>query len=179
MDIQVIGKHMTVTPGMKDHLEEKLTKFEKYAPRLVESQVVLKKEKYLFVAEITLIGKNLRLYGEASAKDNIFAAMDEAYTRVEKQLKRFREKVKDHHKNSTPNRKALPETVDTDDREQGPDIVKVRSMVAAKPMFPEDASLQLQNSSKPFLVFQNASTRKVNVLFKREDGNHGLVEPEF
>ena len=87
-----------MTQGMKDHLDEKLSKFEKYASRLLESHVVLQKEKYLYEAEITLTAKDLRAYGEASSKENIYAAIDQACERVEKQLKKFREKIKDHHK---------------------------------------------------------------------------------
>ena len=83
---------------MKDHLREKLSKFERYAPRLVESHVILKKEKYLFEAEITLLAKHLKACGKARAKENIYAAIDQACDRVEKQLKKFREKIKDHHK---------------------------------------------------------------------------------
>lgn len=89
---------MAVTEGIKDHLYEKLQKFEKYAPRLVESHVVLKKERYLFEAEVTLSAKHFYAYGEGRRKDNIFAAIDQACEKVEKQLKRFREKLKDHHK---------------------------------------------------------------------------------
>ncbi len=100
MDIRFIGKNLTITEGMKDHLREKLSKFEKYAPRLVESHAVLKKEKYLFGAEITLLAPNFHAYGESLRKDNIYAAIDQAYMRVEKQLKKYREKIKDHHKKS-------------------------------------------------------------------------------
>lgn len=181
MDIRVTGKNIKVGEAMKAHLREKLSKFEKYAPRLVDSQVVLKQEKYLFVAEITLLAKNLRAYGEAQAKDNIYAAIDGAYERVEKQLKRYREKVKDHHKKTAQrdNRGAAAEETEAPSRERRPRIQRTRSFTAARPLFLEDASQELQESEKPFLIFQNASTQKVNVLFKREDGNHGLVEPEF
>lgn len=101
MDIRYSGKNLTVTEGMKEHLQLKLGKFEKYAPRLIESHVVLIKEKYLFIAEITLLAKSLRAYGEGTSKTDVFKAIDQAYEKVEKQLKRFREKVKDHHKTPT------------------------------------------------------------------------------
>lgn len=180
MDIRVTGKHMTVNREMQAHLREKLSKLEKYAPKIVDAQVVLKKEKYLFVAEITLLAKNFRSYGEGESKDNLFAAIDGAYTRIEKQLKRFREKVKDHHKSDGRGsaKEAVEESV-ANVRRESPRVVRTRSFTAVKPMFPEDASQELQDSVKPFLVFQNASTQKVNIIFKREDGNHGLVEPEF
>ena len=74
MNIRFSGKNLSVTAGMKEHLEEKLGKLDKYAPRLVESHVILKKEKYVFIAEITLLAKNLRAYGEGRSKENVFTA---------------------------------------------------------------------------------------------------------
>ena len=182
MDIRIVGKNIAVTEGMKEHLQGKLVKFEKYAPRLIESHVVLKKEKYLYVAEITLLARSLRAYGEASSKDNIFSAMDQAYIRVEKQLKKFREKIKDHHRSSAGKIAAtIPvkaaRAVEQDD--EPPHIVRVRTLTSPEPLFPEDAAIQLRDSDKPFLVFQNASTQKVNVIFKREDGHYGWIEPGF
>lgn len=180
MDIRITGKQLTVTAGMKEHLYEKLPKLEHYAPRIVEAHVILKKEKYLFVAEITVLAKNFRAYGEAKTKDNMFTAMDQAYDRVEKQLKRFREKLKDHHKHgSSVKRSAEKISKEMDRIDEEPSIIRSKSFLAPEPMFLEDASQQLRDSSKPFLVFQNASTQKVSVIFKREDGNHGLVEPGF
>lgn len=111
MDVRFSGKNLTVTEGMKQHLQEKLMRLEKYAPRLVESHVILKKEKYLFIVEIALWAKNFRAYGESRSKDNIFAAMDQAYLRIEKQLKRFREKLKDHHKHGSEESKKKAKVV--------------------------------------------------------------------
>ena len=90
MDIRFSGQNLKITAGMKEHLEERLPRFEKYAPRIVEAHVFLKKEKYIFKAEIALAAKDFHAFGMGEAKDNIFAAMDEAYERVEKQLKKFR-----------------------------------------------------------------------------------------
>jgi putative sigma-54 modulation protein len=177
VDIRFSGKNIAVTEGMKEHLSEKLEKLEKYAPKLVEAHVFLKKEKYLFFTEITLLGKNLRVYGDAGSKENVFAAMDQAYVRIEKQLKKFREKVKDHHKTSV--KKAAKSMMDeTEPGEELPEVIRSRAF-AAKPMSTEEASMQLYLSKKPFLVFQDASSGKVNVLYKREDGNHGLIEPGY
>ncbi len=184
MDIRISGKNISVTQGMKDHIQEKLSKFEKYAPRLVESHVILKKEKIFFVAEITLLAKNFRAYGEASSKDNIFAAIDMAYGRVEKQLKRFREKIKEHHKRGALSPRTVEFKVPAGGREESQEffegkvrIIRSRASMAAEPLFIEDASQQLMDSPKPFLIFQNAASQKLNVIFKRDDGNHGLVEP--
>ena len=182
MDIRFQGQNLVITEGIKKHLRDKLGKFEKYAKRLVDSHVVLKKEKYVFIAEITLLAKNLRAYGEAKSKENIFAAIDQAYSRVEKQLKKFREKLKDHHKTSVSESfkeaVAAKKAADSALEPSRPRVVKSRSF-AAKPMSIDEASLQLAMSVKPFLVFQNALTQRVNVIFKRDDGDHGIIEPDF
>jgi len=182
VDIRISGKNLSVTQGMKDHLDEKLVKLGKYAPRLVEAHVILKKEKYIFKAEITLLAKNLKAFGKAEAKDNIFAAIDPAYVRVEKQLKKYREKVKDHHRKDSSGATASSQNPATSRLSESmgrkPSIVRTTDF-ATKPMSIEESSLQLNMSSRPFLVFLNAASNKVNVIYKRDDGNHGLIEPGY
>lgn len=97
MEIQITGKNMPVTEGMKEWVFRKASKFERYAPRLVESHVIVKKEKYFYVAEVTVLTKHLRVYGEGRHKENLYTAIDEACDRVSKQLRKFREKIKSHH----------------------------------------------------------------------------------
>lgn len=183
MDIRFSGKNIKVTEGMKDHFEEKILKLDKYAPRIVEAHGIVKKEKYVYIAEVTLLAKHLRAYGEGRSKENVFTAIDQAAVKIEKQLKKFREKIKDHHKHGIPvsaSRKLLKKAgvpIDLPSVEEAsPRIMKTKSFVP-KPMSPEEASLQLRLSPEPFLVFRNAKNQNVNVIFKREDGDHGLVEP--
>jgi putative sigma-54 modulation protein len=183
VDIRFSGQNLKITAGMWEHLEERLPKFEKYAPRIIEAHVFLKKEKYIFKAEITLAAKDFHAFGMGEAKDNIFAAIDEAYERVEKQLKKFRSKSKGHH---TKNAKASAKIaralgiIETESvlPEDHPKIVR-SSEFALKPMSVEEASLQLEISPETFLVFLNQNTNHVNVIHKRKDGNHGLIEPGF
>ena len=183
MDIRFSGQNLKITEGMKEHLEERLPKFEKYAPRLVEAHIFLKKEKYVFKAEITLAAKNFHAFGVGEAKDNIFAAMDEAYTRVEKQLKKFRAKSKDHHKKNLKGSAKVARALGIVESESilpedHPKIVRSAAF-APKPMSVEEASLQLEISPETFLVFMNQNTNTTNVIHKLKDGNHGLIEPGF
>jgi len=183
VDIRFSGKNLKITQGMKEHLEARLPKFEKYAPRLVEAHVFLKKEKYIYIAEITLAAKDFHAFGMGQAKDNIFAAMDEAYERVEKQLKKFRAKSKGHHKKNSKGSAKLARAFGMIDAEtilpeDHPKIVRSASF-APKPMSVEEASLQLEISPEKFLVFMNQNTNAVNVIHKCKDGNHGLIEPGF
>jgi putative sigma-54 modulation protein len=183
VDIRFSGQNLKITEGMKEHLEERLPKFEKYAPRLVEAHVFLKKEKYIFKAEITLSAKNFHAFGLGEAKENIFAAMDEAYVRVEKQLKKFRSKTKGHHKKNSRISAKVARAFGMIEAESvlpadHPKIVRSPAF-AAKPMSVEEASLQLEISPDTFLVFMNQDTNAVNVIHKRKDGSHGLIEPGF
>lgn len=183
MDIRFSGQNFKISEGMKEHLSARLPKFEKYAPRIVEAHVFLKKEKYIFKAEITLAAKNFHAFGKGEAKENIFAAMDEAYERVEKQLKKFRAKSKSHHKQSAKDSAKVARAlgmIETESvlPENHPKIVRSAAF-EAKPMSVEEASLQLEISPEAFLVFMNQNTSIVNVIHKRKDGNHGLIEPGF
>ena len=183
MDIRFSGQNLKITAGMKEHLAERLPKFEKYAPRIVEAHVFLKKEKYIFRAEITLAAKDFHAFGVGEAKDNIFAAMDEAYERVEKQLKKFRSKSKGHHNKSAKASAKVARAlgmIETESvlPEDHPKIVRSAAF-APKPMSAEEASLQLEISPEVFLVFMNQNTNTINVIHKLKDGNHGLVEPGF
>lgn len=97
MEIRITGKNLSVTEGIKDWVDKKVSKLEKYVPRLVESHVIIKKEKYFYVVEITASAKHLRAFGKGRDKENLYTAIDWACDRVTKQLKKFREKVKSHH----------------------------------------------------------------------------------
>lgn len=97
MEIRLTAKNMSVTEGIKEWVFRKTSKLEKYVPRLVESHVIVKKEKYFYVAEVTVLGRHLRAYGEGRDKENLFTAIDWACDRVAKQLVKFRDKVKSHH----------------------------------------------------------------------------------
>lgn len=188
MDIRFVGKNIDVTEGMKTHLEERVLRMEKYAPKIVEAHIVLETEKYLFKTEVTLLAKNLRAYGEASSKENIFAAIDQACARVEKQIKKFRDKVKDHHKRDVEY-VLFSEESDVDEvfeqldeeakKNKKPEIIQ-SSSYEPKPMPLDEASMQLHLSpDKNMMVFLNTQTGKTNVLLKREDGNHELIAPEY
>lgn len=97
MDIRITGKGLAVTEGIREWVFRKVSKLEKYAPRLVESHAILKREKYFYVAELTLVAKHLYIYGEGRDKDNVYTAIDLACARVAKQLRKFREKIKGHY----------------------------------------------------------------------------------
>lgn len=182
MDIRFSGKNLKVTKGVKEHMNDRIGKLEKYSPKIVESHVVISKEKHNYTAHITLLGKNFRAFGEGDHKDNLYAAIDQAVDRVQKQLKKHREKVKDHYKQHGENVVPMKEKVANRIMKRGledadrPVVVRMPSYVL-KPMSVDEASMQLEMKNQEFIVFSNAETSLPNVIFKLADGNHGLIEP--
>lgn len=98
MKITYTGQNFKVNAAVKANLQDKLSRFEKYSTKIVEAHVILKKEKITFYAEISVLVKKLKAVGHGKSDDNIFAAIDAAFLKAEKQLKKSREKSKDHHK---------------------------------------------------------------------------------
>ncbi len=173
-----------MTEGMRTHCGDKLDKLGKYSTQMIESHVVLKKEKYLYDAQITIAAKNFRAYGEGIKKDNVFSAIDQACERIEKQLKKFRERAKEHRKEhgegaASPKVRMARKLAGEAAPEASRPAVIPSPDFAPKPMSVKEASLQLEVGKESFLVFLNSGTKRVNVIFKREDKNHGLIEPEF
>jgi len=102
---------------------------------------------------------------------------------VEKQLKKFREKTKAHHpehgNKGTPLKVKTAESLNKNSERSDRPAIMQSEKFAVKPMSAEEASMQLNISERSFLVFSNAATQKVNVIYQMSDGNHGLIEPEF
>lgn len=111
MKVKFIGKHVALSKMMKTQIEEKLSKLDRYSVTLIELQVLVKKEKYLHVAEITAVGKGVNIYGEGSSEDSFLSACDAAFEKVTKQLVKKKGKIKDHkHKAHRKSVKHLEET---------------------------------------------------------------------
>lgn len=111
MKVNFIGKHVDLSKAIKLQIEEKLSKLDRYSVTLIESQVLLKKEKYLHVAEITVVGKGVNIYGEGSCEDSFLSACDVAFEKVTKQLVKKKGKIKDHkHKAHRTSVKHLEES---------------------------------------------------------------------
>jgi putative sigma-54 modulation protein len=173
LQIFITGKHLKVVPRLRSHLETHLEKLSHYDPRLISAHVVLKTEKYMNVAEITVKAGHWEFYGEGAADDNMFSAIDLAIHRVETQLKKHREKIKGFKKKAS----RIASRLDRSFNLEIPTVVRSEAW-SLKPLTEEAASQDLDLSSKDFLIFKNTRTGKLNVIYRRPDGHHGLVEPE-
>ncbi len=178
MKLTINARNMIVTPGITQRIEKKTRKMERYLLSETEMQVKLHKDKGdLRVVEITVpMGNNVILRSEASAQGNLFAAIDEALTRMERQIHRHRTKLgKRLREDAFPAEPIYIE--DTEPEEDIPQIVRHKTY-PVRPMSVEDAAIQMELLGHSFFVFINAETETTNVLYQRKDGGLGLLEPE-
>ena len=173
MKVQMRGKNIEVTVALKEYVEKRLGKLEKYIDNLGDAQVTLTVEKDSHRIEVTIPINGMILRGEEATAD-MYASIDMVVEKLEKQIEKHKGKlVKRSGKNNSEAKRAA---VSSD--EDGPQVVRTKRF-AIKPMAIDEAVLQMNLLGHSFFVFSNAETDQVNVVYKRKDGNFGLIEPTF
>ena len=175
MKITISGKNIEVTEGLRAAVEDKLSKLEKYFTPDTACKVTLSVEKDRQKMEVTIPMKGHIIRAE-QVSDDMYVTIDLVVDIIEAQLKKYRKKLIDKQQNTESLRREFVEEDAADDEEIR--IVRVKKF-GMKPMFPEDACVQMELLGHNFFVFSNAQTGEVNVVYKRADRSYGLIEPEF
>ncbi|MFO7974475.1 MAG: ribosome-associated translation inhibitor RaiA [Candidatus Hydrogenedentota bacterium] len=188
MQLDISGRHMEITDALRSHVKTRLEKLKGHFDKVIDADVVLSVEKHRHVAEVTLHANGIRIHGEESSAD-MYSSVDAVVAKLEKQIRKYKDRVKRHNSRKAGER-IVPETgliePDQDLEEESPDNeLKIqnktilRERLPMKPMDIVEASLQLELAEEPFIVFSNAETQQVNVMYARSDGTYGLIEPQF
>jgi putative sigma-54 modulation protein len=180
MQIAVTFRHMDVSDALRKYLEEKIARVKKYIDEPIDAQAVLSVEKKIrHCAEVTLVAKGITIKGSDETND-MYAAIDGMVDKLERQLKRYKEKIK-KHKPSSDKVRQVEKTVyaaeSIDEGAEEPIVIQSQSF-SVKPLSVEEAVMQMDLLSKAFLVFSDASTNEISVVYRRKDGNYGLIVPE-
>ncbi|MBQ8518663.1 MAG: ribosome-associated translation inhibitor RaiA [Agathobacter sp.] len=176
MRITITGRNIELTPGIKEAVEDKLSKLEKYFKPETDVNVTLSVEKDRQKIEVTIPTKGHTIRAEEVSND-MYVSIDLVEETLERQLIKYRTKIISKKMNAAASFKAeyLEEQVEEDDEE----IKIVRSKrYDMKPMYPEDACIQMELLGHDFFVFVNAETDEVNVVYKRKGNTYGIIEPE-
>jgi putative sigma-54 modulation protein len=174
MQTIISARGFTVSTTYKDHLSRKLAKLESLWPKIIEAKVVLSKEKHRRTAGLTLIAKNHTFRSEETAPE-LAVAVDLAVDALSRQVRALKDRVK-HRKGRPTPRAVVPVVAEAAAASGSEDEVLVRR-VTPKPMSVEEAVEQFRLGQEQFLVFTNARTEVVNVLYRRKGGGLGLIEP--
>ena len=176
MRITITGRNIELTPGIKEAVEDKLSKLEKYFKPDTDVNVTLSVEKERQKIEVTIPTKGHTIRAEEVSND-MYVSIDLVEETLERQLIKYRTKIISKKMNAAASFKAeyLEEQVDEEEEE----IKIVRSKrYDLKPMYPEDACIQMELLGHDFFVFVNAETDEVNVVYKRKGNTYGIIEPE-
>lgn len=182
MNFIISGKNIDVTPGLKDAIEQKLGKLERYFTPETEIIVTLSVEKERQKIEVTIPVKGNIIRSEQTS-DDMYVSVDLVEEVIERQLRKYKNKLvarSQGHPSSSGNnfKKEFFESEDDTSVDDEIRIVRTKRF-GIKPMYPEDACIQMDLLGHAFFVFCNAETDEVNVVYKRKDGSFGLIEPEF
>ncbi|MFL5302357.1 MAG: ribosome hibernation-promoting factor, HPF/YfiA family [Anaeromyxobacteraceae bacterium] len=177
MQVNITFRHLESTEALKSYAREKVEHVQKFIDRPSEVHVVLYVDNLEHHADINLKAGPFHLRGQAKSED-MYASIDLATDKIQKQLKKHKDKVKNHKFAALPEGwEPMDIRHDVFDFEKHPsDRVVKSSSFQAKPMSLDEAVLQMDLLDSQFYVFQNAKDRAVNIVYRREDGNLGLIE---
>lgn len=189
-NIQITGRHLQITDAMKDYALEKISKIERFMNRIIEVSVIMDIQKIDHRVEIILKAGNLKMTSRAFSTD-MYVSIDKAVSKLEAQILRYKSKMQDYHAkghaivNMTVNvirPQEIEEELDFEALDQSlnhfkPHRVVQQEMLALKTLTYDEAIIKMELSGDKFMVFKNEADQKLKVIYRREDENYGIIEP--
>jgi putative sigma-54 modulation protein len=179
MQISVTFRHLDSNEEFRDYAKEKIRRIRKYLDYPIEAQVILTVEKFRNIAEVILWVNGYTINSQEETGD-MFSSIDMAVDKLERQIKKYKDKIQSYKPNADTQTQELRMNIiasESFEEDMGPRIVKTKRYFS-KPMSLEEAVLQLELMNDNFLVYTDAQTKNVNVIYRRKDGDYGLIEPE-
>ena len=177
MKFIISGRNIDITDGLRSAVEDKLGKLEKFFTDDTEIHVTLSVEKERQKIEVTIPVKGNIIRSEQVSND-MYVSIDLVEEIIERQLRKYRKKIIDKKQNAGTFQKAFIEKDFEDENTNEIKIIRTKKF-GFKPMYPEDACVQMELLGHNFFVFLNAETEEVNVVYKRKGNTYGLIEPDF
>ena len=173
MKFNIHGKKLDVTESIKSYIEEKIGRLDKYFenPADITATVLIKLRGKDQVVEATINANKFVLRGEESHKD-LYASIDKVSDKIERQIRKNKTRM---------NKKVSKEltmdfVLDFEEKEENDNIIVRRKVIEDKPMSEEEAILQMELLGHEFFAFRNMETKDVNILYRRKDGDYGILE---
>ncbi len=176
MNFIISGKNLEVTEALKERVNKKLGKLEKFFSPQTEAHVTMNVQKNRHILEVTILSSGITLRAEV-ANEDMYACIDKAENILEGQIRKYKTRLE--KKLHTPAFQADNFSTEPAVEEEKEFKVLRTKRFAIKPMPLEEAILQMNLLGHEFFMFSNAESNEVNVVYKRKDGNYGLIEPEF
>lgn len=190
-DIQITGRHVEVTDPMKDYAMEKISKIERFINRIIDVNVIMDIQKLEHRVEIILTFGGMKITSTASSTD-MYASIDKAVDKLAAQLRRYKSKIQDHHAKGLAiidmNVNVLKRPVEEDeldfeeeeakDNRFHPHAIIKQETLPLKTLTYDEAVMKMELSGDAFLIFKSEEDLKLRVIYRRKDGNYGVIEPK-
>lgn len=175
MKVTVVSKNIEITEGLRDSIERKISKLEKYFEKEVEAKVTVAVQKNAHIVEVTIPFSGIMLRAEEST-DDMYKSVDLVEEKLVRQIRKQKTKLSRKYNKSLRFAEIATDVEDVEETKGK--IVRTKSF-AVKPMNSEEAVLQMELLGHNFFVYQDTDTNNVSVVYKRKDGNYGLLDPEY
>lgn len=177
MQVAVTFRHVEPTDALRKYAEDKVQRVGRYLHRPMEAHVILSVMKKSHRAEINLLANGTSLFSEEETTD-LYSAIDLALDKIERQVKKLNAKRKNHQaEHGGPALRLQVLAADRLDEHGAPEIIRTRR-VPSKPMSVDEAVMQMDLTQNEFFVFRNAENEGLSVIYRRKDGNYGLIESD-
>ncbi len=176
MKLNIRGEKVTITQSMKAYLEEKLAKVDKYFenPEEINANILVRIRGLEQIIEVTALTKKFTLRAEESNED-FYSAVDLVVSKLERQIRKNKERLNNKYKNIETLEFNFASVEDEEEVEENVSTIIKRKNISMKPMDEEEAMLQIELLNHDFFVFKNIDEECVSVLYKRKDGNYGII----
>ncbi|UHR02539.1 ribosome-associated translation inhibitor RaiA [Peptoniphilus sp. GNH] len=177
MKLELVGKNISLTESLKSKVEDKLSKLDKYFSDEILARATLSSTKGNQKIEVTIFLPGTILRAEDSSSD-MYSSIDKVQNSLERQIKKYKTRLKKRYKDNTSIKfEEVESPIEHEDEDENT-IVRRKSF-DLKPMMEEEAVLQMELLNHNFFVFLNGNTEEVNIVYKREDGDYGIIEAKL
>jgi len=184
LPIIVTGRHVSVTEAMREHAEKKVSGLHLDYPKIIEAKVLLNVEGDRHIAEIILFCANHIVIEADTTTSDMYASIDETASKIARRMRKYKTRMlKSHRPKNHREIEALPEEVYAPELPEEPEAEHEPTFIhkekyKIKNLFTDEAIMDMEMNEKPFLVFKNAKSEKLSIVYKREDGDYGVITPE-
>ena len=179
MNIIISGKQIDLTDGIKNAIEEKLGRLDFYLHPSTDVRVTVSAKKARQKVEVTIIPISGPIIRAEDIEENLYAAIDVVYDKLNNQLRKYKKRVQDRHKSNESIRfDEIQENYDSSDEDNLDIVIKRTKKFGVKPMSPEEAILQMDLLEHDFYMFKNSDSDGMSIVYKRKNGGYGLIESE-
>lgn len=181
-NVTVTGRHVQVTDGMKQHAVERIEKLDRVGDRILDVHVTMDIQKLNHRVDILMKYGHTAIRSHATTTD-MYVSVDQAVDRLNRQLKKYKQRLKDFH-TRTISAIDIPVQIYASEAESYEEEEEVRHRVVAvetrklKVLHEDDAIMKMELSGDPLLIYRSEGDNKLKVIYRREDGNYGIIAPE-